>query len=250
MEAIARWGNFFNQELYGPPTTLPWGIPIDCAHRISGATFDYTCAVLPETTRFHPLFLYESLSGVLGLLVLVWLGFHARKRLRPGDLLLVFFIWYAVVRFVLETFREGNWTFFGVPVAQIVSVLFIVAAGLILLWRHRPGHAIDAPATHPKVATWGAIGGPVADDDEYDDDEYDDDDDEYDDEDDQEDGEGDGDDVMAEGEGGGSDGPAEPGSDDDDSAADGHAGQPSEEPAEPPSEEPAEPSSGDRPTSA
>ena len=127
MQAIARWGNFFNQELYGTPTTLPWGIPIDCAHRISGATFDYTCAVLPETTRFHPLFLYESLSGVLGLLVLVWLGFHARKRLRPGDLLLVFFIWYAVVRFVLETFREGNWTFFGVPVAQIVSVLFIAA---------------------------------------------------------------------------------------------------------------------------
>ena len=122
MQAIARWGNFFNQELYGTPTTLPWGIPIDCAHRISGATFDYACAVLPETTRFHPLFLYESLSGVLGLLVLVWLGFHARKRLRPGDLLLVFFIWYAVVRFVLETFREGNWTFFGVPVAQIVSV--------------------------------------------------------------------------------------------------------------------------------
>ena len=66
MQAIARWGNFFNQELYGTPTTLPWGIPIDCAHRISGATFDCTCAVLPETTRFHPLFLYESLSGVLG----------------------------------------------------------------------------------------------------------------------------------------------------------------------------------------
>ena len=66
MQAIARWGNFFNQELYGTPTTLPWGIPIDCAHRISGATFDYSCAVLPETTRFHPLFLYESLSGLLG----------------------------------------------------------------------------------------------------------------------------------------------------------------------------------------
>jgi len=178
MQAIARWGNFFNQELYGTPTTLPWGIPIDCAHRISGATFDYSCAVLPETTRFHPLFRYESLSGLLGLVVLVWLGFHARKRLRPGDLLLVFFIWYAIVRFVLETFREGNWTFFGVPVAQIVSVLLIVAAGLTLLWRHRPGHPSDAPATHPELATWGAIGSPVDsedDDDEYDDDEYDDD---------------------------------------------------------------------------
>ena len=61
MQAIARWGNFFNQELYGPPTTLPWGIPIDCAHRLQAV---YPCAAFPvETTRFHPLFLYESLSG-------------------------------------------------------------------------------------------------------------------------------------------------------------------------------------------
>ena len=157
------------------------------------------------------MFLYESLSGLLGLVVLVWLGFHARKRLRPGDLLLVFFIWYAIVRFVLETFREGNWTFFGVPVAQIVSVLFIVAAGLTLLWRHRPGHPTDAPATHPEVATWGAIGSPVddEDDDEYDDDEYDDD--EYDDDDDDEsEDEGDDGDDPGEDEG---DGSVEPASD-------------------------------------
>ena len=43
MQAIARWGNWFNQELYGPPTTLPWGIPIDCAHRIAA----YVCAAIP-----------------------------------------------------------------------------------------------------------------------------------------------------------------------------------------------------------
>ena len=149
MQAIARWGNFFNQELYGSPTTLPWGIPIDCAHRIAGAAFDYTCAVLPETTRFHPLFLYESLSGALGAIVLIWLGFHARKRLRPGDLLLVFFIWYGAVRFALEAFREGNWTFFGVPTAQIVSALFILGALVILFWRHRSGAAARRPGHLP-----------------------------------------------------------------------------------------------------
>jgi len=161
MQAVARWGNFFNQELYGSPTTLPWGIAIDCAHRISGAGFDYSCAVLPESTRFHPLFLYESLSGALGAIALIWLGFHARKRLRPGDLLLLFFVWYGIVRFVLESFREGNWTFNGVPVAQIVSLMFIIPALLVLAWRHRPGHPDDPPATHPEVATWGAIGRPV-----------------------------------------------------------------------------------------
>jgi len=157
MQAIARWGNFFNQELYGSPTTLPWGIPIDCAHRLEV----YSCAVLPETTRFHPLFLYESLSGALGAIVLIWLGFHARKRLRPGDLLLIFFIWYGVVRFVLETLREANWTFNGVPVAQIVSLVFVIPAAVILAWRHRPRHPLDDPPSHPEGATWGAIGRPV-----------------------------------------------------------------------------------------
>jgi phosphatidylglycerol:prolipoprotein diacylglycerol transferase len=158
MQAIARWGNFFNQELYGTPTKLPWGIPIDCAHRIAA----YPCGgAYPETTLFHPLFLYESLSGLVGAAVLIWLGFHARARLRPGDLLLLFFVWYGIVRFVLETFRQDNWTFFGVPTAQIVSILFVVPALVILAWRHRPGHPLDDPPTRPEGATWGALGRPV-----------------------------------------------------------------------------------------
>ena len=161
MQAIARWGNFFNQELYGSPTTLPWGIAVDCAHRISGASFDYTCAVLPESTRFHPLFLYESISGILGAIVLIWIGFHVRRRLRPGDLFLGFLIWYGLVRFGLETLRVGNWTFFGVPTAQLVSLTFVVPALLILAWRHRPSHPQDEPPSRPAVATWGAIGRPA-----------------------------------------------------------------------------------------
>ncbi len=159
MQAIARWGNWFNQELYGTPTTLPWGIPIDCAHRIEA----YACDLaFPEaTTRFHPLFLYESLSGVLGAIALIWIGYRFRNRLRPGDLLLIFFVWYGVVRFALETLRHDNWTFFGIPTAQVVSLLFIVSSLAILVWRHRPGHPLDDPATNPEVATWGALGRPV-----------------------------------------------------------------------------------------
>ena len=175
MQAIARWGNFFNQELYGTPTTLPWGIPIDCAHRLQDA---YPCETFPfDTTRFHPLFLYESLSGLVGALVLIWIGFHLRKRLRPGDLLLLFFVWYGLVRFVLETFRQDNWTFFGIPTAQIVSMLFVIPALVILAWRHRRGHPLDDPPSDPAVATWGAIGRPAEPgegDDEFYDDEDDD----------------------------------------------------------------------------
>ena len=159
MQAVARWGNFFNQELYGPPTTLPWGIAIQCAHRIEA----YACPAGSDPTatlgqHFHPLFLYESLSGILGAAFLIWLGFRFRNRLRPGDLALVFFIWYGVVRFALETLRNDNWTFFGVPMAQIVSLLFILPAVAVLFWRHRDRDPVDDPPSRPEAATWGAPG--------------------------------------------------------------------------------------------
>ncbi|HET7727168.1 MAG TPA: prolipoprotein diacylglyceryl transferase [Candidatus Limnocylindrales bacterium] len=145
MQAIGRWGNFFNQELYGPPTDLPWGIAIECEYRVA----PWDCATHPlDTTFFHPLFLYESLSGVLGAATLLWLGRRYGDRLRPGDLTLVFFIWYATVRLLLETFRTGNWTFFGVPVAMLVSIIVIVVAGATLLWRHR-----SVPPAAPAAGT-------------------------------------------------------------------------------------------------
>ena len=148
MQAIGRIGNFFNQELYGPPTELPWGIAIDCAHRVAL----YPCETFPlQTTHFHPLFLYESLSGLAGAAFLLWLARRSRPRLLPGDLLLIFFVWYGTTRFVLEFMRSGNWTFFGIPTAQIVSAAFIVV-GLGLLWlRHRragPAPGLD-PDTDP-----------------------------------------------------------------------------------------------------
>jgi phosphatidylglycerol:prolipoprotein diacylglycerol transferase len=140
MQAVGRWGNFFNQELYGPPTTLPWGIRIDVAHRVDPYR-DLT--LYPLTTHFHPLFLYESLSGIAGALVLIWLARRPRSRLVPGDLLLLFFIWYGLTRFALEGFRVDNWTFFGVPTAQIVTLGFILT-GLVGLWiRHGPGRPAE-----------------------------------------------------------------------------------------------------------
>ncbi len=137
MQAIGRWGNFFNQELYGPPTTLPWGIKIDAAHRV-GAFTDLTTYPI-ATTHFQPLFLYESVSGIVGALVLLWLARRRGSRLVSGDLLLIFFIWYGLTRFALEGLRTGNWTFFGIPTAQIVTIGFILFGILGLLYRHGPG---------------------------------------------------------------------------------------------------------------
>ena len=140
MQAVARWGNFFNQELYGPPTNLPWGIAIQCSHRI----VQYACPAGsdPNATlgqHFQPLFLYESLSGLVGVLALMFLARRLPRRLRTGDLLAVFFIWYGIVRFGLETLRADNWTFFGVPMAQIFSTIFIVIGILILIVRRLRG---------------------------------------------------------------------------------------------------------------
>ena len=156
MQAIGRWGNFFNQELYGPPTNLPWGIAIDCAHRVA----EHPCDTFPlATTGFHPLFLYESLSGVLGAVTLLWIARRYGRSMRPGDLFLVFLIWYAAVRLALETLRTGNWTFFGVPTAIVVSAVVIVGSLLVLAYRHRPGAADadrwgDPPARSDDGEEW------------------------------------------------------------------------------------------------
>ena len=161
MQAIGRWGNFFNQELYGPPTNLPWGIAIDCAHRVSDHGIpQWPCPQYPfETTAFTPLFLYESVSGVIGAIALLWIARRWGPKMRPGDLLLIWFMWYAAVRFWLETFREGNWTFFGLPTAMVVSTVVILGAGAALLYRHRPGAVFEA---------WGEP--PIPDEDLYEDD--------------------------------------------------------------------------------
>jgi phosphatidylglycerol:prolipoprotein diacylglycerol transferase len=138
MQAIGRWGNFFNQELYGPPTDLPWGITIDCAHRV----VEYPCTAYPVTTTFfHPLFLYESISGFVGAVTLLYIARHWGARMRPGDLFLIWVIWYAAVRLALETLRIGNWEVLGVPTATIVSTAAIVGAVIVLAWRHRPSAA-------------------------------------------------------------------------------------------------------------
>jgi phosphatidylglycerol:prolipoprotein diacylglycerol transferase len=150
MQAIARWGNFFNQELYGPPTDLPWGIAIECANR----TPTWACPPLGTTApeaHFQPLFLYESISGALGAIVLLYVARHAR-RLRPGDIALLFFVWYGTTRFLLEPLRTNNWTFFEVPVASIISAAMVAGALALLAWRHRPG-ANDAATPAPEATS-------------------------------------------------------------------------------------------------
>lgn len=147
-QAIGRWANFINQELYGPPTTLPWGLRIDAVHRIPPYT-DMTR--YPESMRFQPLFLYESVANVLGFVLIFWIARRFEKRLRTGDLFLIYLIYYPLVRFCLEFFRTDSWFFPGTPfnVVHLLSVIAIVTASTLLIIRHRSRPALAAvPGAH------------------------------------------------------------------------------------------------------
>jgi len=134
-QAIGRWGNFFNQELYGYPTTLPWGVKIDAAHRYGPFTDLEKYPV--ETTRFHPTFFYESLWCFASFFFLMYVARRFSSRLKDGDILLLYFICYPLGRIITETQRPDAWRMWGIPVAQIISAIFIIVAATILVYRHR-----------------------------------------------------------------------------------------------------------------
>jgi phosphatidylglycerol:prolipoprotein diacylglycerol transferase len=139
-QAIGRLGNFVNQELYGPPTSLPWGIPIDREHRIGEWT---DLSAFPEAiTRFHPLFAYEAILNLVGLLFILWIGRRLAHRLYDGDILLIYLMWYSAVRVLLETFRVQNWVILGIPTATWLGVITFVAAAGVLWLRHARGWGV------------------------------------------------------------------------------------------------------------
>jgi phosphatidylglycerol---prolipoprotein diacylglyceryl transferase len=138
-QGIARWGNFFNQELYGPPTDAPWGIAIDCAHRVA----EWPCSLFPaDTTGFVPLFFYESALDICGGLLALFISWRYLRRLQPGDLAAFWLIWYGIVRSILETFRAGwNWTVGGVPTAQLIGIAIALIGLVWLIYNHPRGKA-------------------------------------------------------------------------------------------------------------
>ena len=133
-QSIGRWGNFVNQELYGPPTTLPWGITIDGLHRFGPYT-DLTR--YPLDTRFHPTFLYESVWNFIGFFLLLFIARRFASRLRDGDMMAFYMIYYPLGRLWVEMFRPDAWTIAAIPTAQLISLIMIAAALVFLFVRHR-----------------------------------------------------------------------------------------------------------------
>ena len=134
-QAIGRWGNYVNQELFGPPTTLPWGIKIDEFHRIPPF---HNLSQYPLDMRFHPVFLYESLWNLVGFVLILVAGRKWADKLKEGDLFLAYLIWYPVGRLWVEALRPDAWKIGNIPTAQIISVVLIVVAVTALVLRHRP----------------------------------------------------------------------------------------------------------------
>ncbi len=123
-QAIGRWGNWFNQELFGRPTDLPWALEIDDAHNLG----------YPSGTTFHPTFLYESLWNAGLVVVLLWI--QRRFRLAPGRLMGAYLIGYGIGRFWIEALRidptEAS-DVAGLRWNQWVALAAVVG-GAIYLW--------------------------------------------------------------------------------------------------------------------
>lgn len=135
-QAIGRWGNFFNQELYGKPSTLPWAIYIDPAHRVPG---------YEQYSTFQPLFLYEVIWNLLNMGFLLWISRRFPNKLKEGDLFLIYLIGYPFGRFFLEFIKLDSPRVGTININQTVMLVVIVIASALLIWRHRPGTKIEQP---------------------------------------------------------------------------------------------------------
>jgi prolipoprotein diacylglyceryl transferase len=137
-QAIGRFGNYFNRELFGTPTDLPWGLEIE-------STNPAFPIGLPAGTLFHPTFLYEALWNVLGAFVIIWAG--RRFTLQWGRTFAVYLMWYGLGRVAIESIRlDPSESFLGIRVNVWAAIGAIVLGLVILLVQRRrhPGLEPDA----------------------------------------------------------------------------------------------------------
>lgn len=163
-QAIGRWGNFTNQEAFGNPTTLPWGIAIAPERRP---------AAFAASEYFHPTFLYESIYNLAASAFLVWLCLRIDRdrRLRDGDALWLYLIGYALARFAIETIRTDSLLLGPFKAAHVLSGVLLAIGILGLLLRHRnwrgeeepePAGAPAAPAAQDEAPDEGGTPGHLA----------------------------------------------------------------------------------------
>jgi prolipoprotein diacylglyceryl transferase len=123
-QGIGRWGNYWNQELYGKPTNLPWGLEIDFQHRVSKYIGSDT---------FHPTFLYEFIYDLVGVGILLYVG--SRFRIRPPGLFALYVSYYCFGRFFEELLRvDPAHEFLGLRLNAWVSIFLFIASTAFFVW--------------------------------------------------------------------------------------------------------------------
>lgn len=126
-QAIGRWGNFVNQEVYGGPSNLPWAISIDPLYRLPG---------FENVEKYHPLFLYESILNFIAAGVLVLIHRKWKKKFFTGDIFLLYLVLYPTIRFFLEFLRLDPSPVAGFNINQSFMGLIAIVSALILVYRH------------------------------------------------------------------------------------------------------------------
>ena len=143
-QGIGRIGNWWNQELFGKPTTLPWGLKIDPEHRVQG---------YQQYSTFHPTFLYEFIWDLIGVGVLLWVD--KRFTIRRPALFALYVAWYTTFRTFEEVLRiDPSNYFLHMRVNFWVSLgVWILSVGFFIWWQffHSPAEK-PVPKPHP-VAT-------------------------------------------------------------------------------------------------
>lgn len=130
-QAVGRLGNWFNHELFGGPTTLPWGLEIE-------STNPAFPIGLPEGTLFHPTFLYEALWNILGIVVL--LAIERKFKPRWGTFFSLYLIWYGIGRSFTESLRvDPSFLFLGIR-TNVLAALVAIALGVVLFFVLRARH--------------------------------------------------------------------------------------------------------------
>ncbi len=149
-QAFGRLGNWFNQELFGLPTNLPWGLEIDRPN-------DAIPVGLPDATLFHPTFLYEIVWNLAGVAVLLLLD--ARLKVQWGKLLGAYLIWYGAGRSVFESIRlDPSELFLGVRVNVWAAWAAIVIGLVIILVQHRRHTGVE-PSPYVSGREWSPQAG-------------------------------------------------------------------------------------------
>ena len=126
-QAVGRWGNFVNQEVYGLPSNLPWAIFIDSAHRLPG---------YENIATYHPTFLYESIWNLLNMGLLLLLAHRFSQKLKAGDIFLVYLVVYSMGRFALEFIRIEYSPIAGLNINQTLMAVVFVISTILLVVRH------------------------------------------------------------------------------------------------------------------